>query len=695
MSTSMLTQLFYAQSVAVVGASSNPDSFGGQVLRNLIDFGYSGALYGVHPRYTSVAGCPCYPSLSALPERPDCVALAVSNQRLLPLLAEAAELGVPAAIVFGDPHIGAECIPQLEDQIAEMARTHGIVICGPNAMGLFNLQHKLVISGYPVRANLPVGNVALITHSGTVFDAMTQNNRAVSFNYAISGGNEAVTTMADYLHFVLNDPSTRVVACYLETVRDPGGFVAALELAAEQQIPVVALKVGLSERGQALTQAHTGALAGEAEIYAALFRQYGVCQVRSLDEMMDTVELFSRIRRVPGRYLSVLMESGGERSLVADLAETAGLSFASLSDNTQTRLAASLEPGVTPDNPLDAFGTGQDVVGTYQESLLALHDEPNTGILLLAMDLVPDSSLSPQYVEAVLKVREQLHKPFISLVNLTSGASETSINQLRRVNIPVLMGTETGLRAIRHLIGFNDFIGQTAAPSEFLGRPAPEVVASLRDQVQQAPGPLDEHASKNLLAAYGLQVTKEYLVTSVEAAVQAAENLGYPVVLKMAAPNVFHKSDVGGLHLNLADANAVRRAYLDLAGQFGPSVLVQEMILGGTEMILGMKTDRQFGPILLVGLGGVFVEIYRDIQMVLPPLSRAEAERLPLRLRGRALLEGVRGRPAIDQLALTEALLRFSTFVSDFGDLLSAVDINPLTVLPTGAVVVDALMLPG
>jgi acyl-CoA synthetase (NDP forming) len=310
------------------------------------------------------------------------------------------------------------------------------------------------------------------------------------------------------------------------------------------------------------------------------------------------------------------------------------------------------------------------------------------------MDLVPDSSLSPKYVEAVLSVRDQLHKPFIGLVNLTSGAGETSVTQLRRVGIPVLMGTETGLRAIRHLIAFNDFSGQLAAPPEFLGRPAPEVVAALRDRVWKANGPLDEHASKNLLAAYGLPVTREYLVTSVEAAMQAAENLGYPLVLKTAAPNVLHKSDVGGLHLNLADANAVRQAYLSLAGQFGSPVLVQEMVSGGTEMILGMKTDPQFGPILLVGLGGVFVEIYRDIQMVLPPLSRVEAERLPTRLRGRALLEGARGRPAVDRLALTEALLRFSTLVSDLGDLLSEVDINPFTVLPTGAVVVDALILP-
>ncbi len=694
MSNSALTALLHAQSVAVVGASNKPGSFGGQVLRNLVDFGYPGPLYGVHPRYTTLFDRPCHPSLSALPERPDCVALAVSNQRLLPILEEAATLGIPAAIVFGDPHLGSDRKPKLEKYIAELAKTYGMAICGPNAMGFFSLRHKLVISGYPVRPDMPAGNIALITHSGTVFDAMTQNNRDVHFNYVISSGNEAVTTVADYLRFVLTDPTTRVIACYLETVRDPDGFIAALKLAAERQIPIVALKVGLSERGQAMTQAHTGALAGGKETYAALFRRYGVSQVRSLDEMMDTVELFSRVQRVPGRQVAALMESGGERSLLADLAEEVELSFATLSPKTKKRLSTILEPGVTPDNPLDAFGTGYDVVSVYRESLLALHDEANTGLLLLAMDLVPDSSLSPDYVEAVLGVLDQLSKPFIGLVNLTAGAGEAYVAQLRQKGAPVLMGTETGLRAIRHLIEFNDFAGQPPATPKFLGRPAPDVVATLRDQLQQATGPLDEHASKAMLATYGLPVTREQVVTSAAQAIEAAQSLGFPVVLKTAAPEVLHKSDVGGIHLNLTNVDAVRYAYNALAREFGPAALLQEMVPGGTEMILGMTADPQFGPILLVGLGGVFVEIYRDVQTALPPLSRLEAEHLPTRLRGRALLEGARGRPAVDQAALTEALLRFSTFVTDLGDLLAEVDINPLSLLPSGAVVVDALIVP-
>ena len=694
MNNTTLIALLQARSVAIVGASDKPGSFGGQALRNLVDMGYPGQIYGIHPRLTEIYGCAGYPSLTALPERPDCIALAVANHHLVALLEEAAGLGIPAAVVFGDPNVGAGRDPRLASQIAEIGHSHGMAICGPNAMGVYNLHHHFAISGYPVRSDKPAGSVALITHSGTVFDAMSQNNRDVNFSYVISCGNEAVLTAADYLHFVLGDPTTKVAACYLETVRDPEGFIAALEVAVARQIPVIALKVGLSERGQAMAQAHTGALAGGAETYAALFRRYGVRQVFSLDEMMDTVELFSQIQRIPGPNLSLLMESGGERSMVVDLADELDLSLTAFTAETNTRLEMILEEGVVPDNPLDAFGTGVDVVGVYRECLRAMHDDPNTGLLVLAVDLARDSYLSPAYVEAALSVYSELTKPFLGLVNLSAGAGESLMAHLRGQGIPVLMGTETGLRALRHLIDYNAFIDHPTPAPEFLGRPDPNTVAAVRAQIKNSERALDEHASKAILAAYGLPVTHEILVTSVEAAVEMAEQIGYPVVLKTAQPEILHKSEVEGIHLNLVDGQAVRRAYQTLADQLGSTVLVQEMVAEGVEMILGMTHDPQFGPVMVIGLGGIFVEILADVQTVMPPLSRAEAEDLPTRLRGYALLQGARGRPLVDQAALTDTLLRFSTFVTDCGDLLVEVDVNPLILRPSGAVVVDALVVP-
>ena len=689
-----LRPLLNAGSIAVVGASDKPGSFGGYVMRNLVDFGYAGPVYGVHPRLTELFGQPCYPSLAALPETPDCVALAVANHHLLSLLEEAAEHHVPAAIVFGDPTVGAGRAPALQDQIAELAEARNISVCGPNAMGVYALHHRLVVSGYPVRPTLTSGNIALVTHSGTVFDAMSQNNRDVAFNYVISCGNEAVVTAADYLHHVLEDPSTKVVACYLETVRDPEGFVSALELAAERQVPVVALKVGLSERGQAMALAHTGALAGGAETYAALFKRYGVCQVHSLDEMMDTVELFSRTRADRGNKLAILMESGGERSLVADLSEDLDLEYASLSADTRSRLAEVLDEGVTPENPLDAFGTGHDVVGVYRECLKAMDANPDTGVVVLAVDLARDSYLSPAYVDAVLQARDELEKPLVGMVNLSAGANQELMTTLRANGVPVLMGTRSALKAIEHWTGFATGNQSPVEKPAGLGRPPPGRLSTLRKELASAAGALDEHESKSLLSHYGLSVTKGLVVETVEDAQAAAEQIGFPVALKTAAPEVLHKSDVGGIFLDLTETSAVIDAYQDLTQRCGPRVLVQQMAGAGVEMILGMKSDPQFGPVLLVGMGGVFVEVYRDVATALAPVSHDEAERLMVSLKGAPLLEGVRGKTPVSREALIDAIIRFSTFVDDFSAVLSEVDINPLLVTVDAAIVLDALVIP-
>ena len=664
------------------------------MLNNLVEFNYPGAVFGVHPRLSELFGRACYPSLSDIPQPPDCVALAVANHHLLALLEEAARLQIPSAIVFGDPTVGAGRNPELQDQIADVARQSEMAVCGPNAMGVYALHLRLVISGYPVRTDLPAGNVALITHSGTVFDAMSQNNRDVCFNYVISCGNEAVLSTADYLHHVLDDPATEVVALYLETVRNPSGFLSGLQRAANKHIPVIALKVGLSERGKAMAQTHTGALAGGAETYSALFKRYGVRQVHSLDEMMDTVELFSQVQETPGSRMSVLMESGGERSLVADLCDGLDLEFAQLSRETNARLSEALEPGVVPENPLDAFGTGHDVVGVYSQCLKAMDADPDTGLLVLAVDLARDSYLSPAYVEAALKVREQLTKPLTGMVNLTAGANPELMARLRANGIPVLMGTDTSLKAIHHLIAFSAGRSRSTEPPALIGRPSDEVLHRLREQIERANAPLDEHESKCLLSSYGIPVTEEKIAEEANAAVKAARSLGFPVALKTAAPDVLHKSEIGGILLNLNDDDAVREAYAVLDSRCGPRVLVQEMAPPGTEMILGMKSDPQFGPVLLVGLGGIFVEVYKDIATALPPLSRGEAESLPGELRGNVILKGTRGRPAANGAALTDTLLRFSTLVSDLGDLLSEVDVNPLLVSPSGAKVLDALVIP-
>ena len=686
-----LDALLNARSVAVVGASDKPGSFGGHVMRNLVEFGFPGDLFGVHPKLSEVYGRPCYPSLGEAPHVPDCLALAVANDHLLGMLEQAGEQGVKAAVVFGDPTVGAGRDPGLQDQIAGLADRHGMAICGPNAMGVYALHERLVISGYPVDAGLSAGSTALITASGTVFDALSQNNRHVAFSHVISCGNEAVLGAAEYLYHVLQQPQTKAVAIYLETVRNPHGFVEALELARHKDIPVIALKVGLSEQGRAMAQAHTGALAGNAETYEALFDHYGVVHVRTLDEMMDTIELFSRVQHTDGNRIAALMESGGERSLVVDLAQDLNIAFSNFSEQTHSKLEDILEEGVTPANPLDAFGSGHDIERVYSQCLEVMSTDPDTDLVLLAVDLVRDSYLSPMYVNAALTAQPNIDKPLVAMVNLTAGANIELMATLRANNIPVLMGTHSALRALSHL---HDFRARTDPDNALRAHAETSSHPSALETLAQHQAPLTEHDSKLLLCAFGVPVTDETVVANETEAVAAAEAIGYPVVIKTAEATVLHKSDVGGIHLRLEDQDAVLDAYRQLADQIGPQALVQEMIDGGTELLLGMKSDPQFGPIILIGLGGIFVEVYKDVVATLPTTDPDRILALLQRLQGYPLLTGTRGRANADLYALVDTIAKFSTFVTACADHLQEVDVNPLLVSPDGVCALDALIVP-
>jgi len=361
MTAQNLAALLRARSVAIVGINQ-PGKFGGQVYANLKALGYPGAIFGVNPNYDTLYDQPCYPSLQALPESPECAILGVSNARLTAVLQEAADVVIPSAVIFASAH-------SVQEGLANIAHAHHMTVCGPNGMGFIAYGHRLAASGYPVLPS-PPGNIALITHSGSVFDALTQNNRGLCFNYAISPGNEMVTTMADYMHFVMDDPTTRAVALFLETVRDPQGFITALAQAAERDIPIVALKVGRTRHAARLAQAHSGALAGEDAVFDAVFARYGVRRVKSLDEMMDTLELFATGMRPPTRHVAAIFDSGGERSMFVDMAESDEVTFAPIGAPTRARLAAALDPSLEPVNPLDAWGTLNDFDRTYAECLI-------------------------------------------------------------------------------------------------------------------------------------------------------------------------------------------------------------------------------------------------------------------------------------------------------------------------------------
>lgn len=696
-----LTPLLHARSVAIVGVST-PDRFGGHVYINLRDFGYEGKIYGINPKYDTLYDQPIYPSLADLPETPDLALLALPNHALLPAFEQVASLGIPAAVIFGSAFNENGDPRAIENAIADLARTHGIAVCGTNCMGFLSFGQKLVVSGYPVVPGTPSGHVAFISHSGSVFDSVWQNNRDVRFNYVISAGNETVTTAADYMRFVLQDPATRTIGLFLETVRDPAGFRAALEEANTRDVPVLVLKVGRSEQGARLAQSHTGALTGNDAVYNALFECYNVRRVKSLDEMMDALELFALGWRPRPRAISAAFDSGGERGMFVDLAEEVGVPFAEISPETTARLASILEPGLEPVNPLDAWGTGNETDRIYRDALLALDADPATGLNLFVVDLMRYSNYPPTYVDIILPNLQRFAKPLAFVANVTSAASEEQMRRLRSAGIPVLMGTETALRAVRHLFDYcearerksNSAIQRLSEKAIQPITDHPSLITNLQPLISNlSPSPLDEHTSKTLLARYGLPITSEQIAGTLDEALAAADHIGYPVALK-TANGLLHKTDAKGLHLNLQSPISLRAAYQDLAARLGPRVLVQQMAAPGIELLLGLINDPQFGLFLSLGIGGVLVEVLHDTQLVMLPAGEDDLRRALHSLRGAALLRGVRGQPGVDEDAVIRAALALAAFAADLGDHIAEVDINPLIARPDGVVAVDALIVP-
>jgi acyl-CoA synthetase (NDP forming) len=722
-----LTALLEPRSLAVVGASARPGSFGDQLVGQLLAGGYRGAVHLVNPRYREVAGLTCHPSLADVPGPVDLVVLAVPNAALEVQLEGAAAAGVPAAVIFasciephasGPPNHPPVTVPPLAERLAAIARGAGMAVCGGNGMGFFNLDQSLRVCGYPEPPDLAPGPVAVVTHSGSVFSALLHNDRGLRFNLVVSAGNELVTSAAAYLDHAVELPTTRVVALFLETVREPAAFRAALAKAAARSIPVVALKVGRAKAAQAMVAAHSGALAGEDGAYQALFDTYGVAQVATLDELADTCELLAGRRAHPGA-LAAIGDSGGERAHLLDLAEQLRVPFAAISDATRQRLAAVLEPGLPPTNPLDAWGTGNDADQIFATCIQALLEDPATAALALNLDLTTEPTPDTSYTGLAIAAAAATTKPVAVLSNLTSAADPTEAATLRAAGVPVLEGTATGLAALGHLFAYRDFLGRAEGVDNPVGagavdNPTPSSPGSAtlphrgtrqrrvavlrardrwRARLGEAGWAPDEAEGLALLGDWGVPVVAAEVATGLEEAVAAAGRVGWPVVLKTAAPGIIHKSDVGGVVLGLDGPERLAAAYADLAGRLGPRVLVAAVARPGVELALGVVHDAQFGPLVMVAAGGVLVEVLGDRRFALPPVDHRRALAMLDRLAVRRLLGGVRGAPPADLDAVADAVVNLSTVAVDLGPSLAALDVNPLIAGPDGCVAVDALVI--
>ena len=675
---SALRAMLEARSVAVVGASVREASVGHQSLVELREGGFEGAVYPVNPKYDEVLGWRCFPSVDEIGEPVDLVILALANALLEEQLSAAASAGVRSAVIFASAYESPrDGVAPLTERLGSIARDAGMAVCGPNCMGFANLARNVRALGFYEPKGLLPGGLVFISHSGSAFSALLHNDRNLRFGLAVSAGQEIATTAADYIRYVLEQPETTAIGLFIETARDPEGFVDALATARERDVPIVALKVGREALTRRMVSAHSGALAGEDGAYEALFESYGVLRVESLDELTDTLALFDAGRRAEPGGLAAVHDSGGERALLVDAAASIGVPLARISDETTKRLEATLEEGLLPVNPLDFWGTGRDAPEIIKGSIRALLDDPDTAALAFVVDLTTEDNPSMGYGAMAVEVFPETDKPFAMLSNFAGGIDRSDVQLLYEAGIPVLEGTLTGLAAFKHLFDYRD---HRALPEPPKSSPVPSEVRNRWRARLTSGEPFDEVEGLKLLADYGVPTV-------------TAERIGFPVAVKTAVPEIQHKSDADGVRLNLETHDAVADAYRELADRLGPRVTIAEMAPPGVEMALGIVRDAQFGPLVLVAAGGILVEVMKDRRLGLPPLDDVRATRLIDCLRVRRLFESVRGQPPVDVAAFANAAVRLSWLAYDLGGDIEALDVNPIIARPDGCCAVDVLVV--
>jgi acyl-CoA synthetase (NDP forming) len=688
-----LEPLLRPRSIAVLGASERAATVGRTTIENLLAGGYAGPLYAVNPRYPSVCGVRCFPSLAALPEPVEQVIFAVSDERIEAALADAIAHGARAATLMSALVLEQDQNPPLRERVRAQIQAAKLAVCGANGMGYYNFEAGVWACGFQTRAHARGGNVAYISHSGSGMCGIVDCEERIDFNLVVSTGQELSVTMDEYLDYALDQPSTRVVGLFMETARNPQGLERAFAKAQQRRIPIVALKVGRTELSARLTVSHSGAIAGEDGAYQALFDRYGVQRVADMDQLATALIMFAQPHTPGAGGLVSIHDSGGERQLLIDLAHDARVPLTVLTDESTRQLQALLDPGLPPVNPLDGWSTGgADYDVTMQQCFSALMRDPGAAFGAVIHDRSATGGIFPVYVDYLRAGHEASGKPAFLVANRQGTGTDPQVVATTRAGFPVLDGVHAFLRGARCLLEFRD---HAAHLHEALEPVAATALSSWRAQLQ-AGAAIDEVAAMALLNEAGLPANPARLVESAAAARSAARELGFPLVLKTAMPGIHHKSDQDGVRLGLRDVAALLNAYEDMSSRIGPRALIAPMVAtSGVELLLGMFQDAQFGPVVMLGAGGLHVEALADVAYALPPFSAGQAARLVGSLRIAPLLHSKRHRQplAVDEFCRMAA--QFSALVAGLGSQLAELDLNPVNVHAGGCTIVDALIVPG
>jgi acetate---CoA ligase (ADP-forming) len=696
-----LDPLVKPRSVAIVGATDRGGP-GRAVMESLGAIGFTGAIYPVNPKYPTVLNIKCYPSLIDLPEAPDVVVFSIRNPLIPEQMRLAVERGARAAVIYdsGFAELGGDGA-KLQDEIAGLAREAGMPVCGPNCMGILNPPAR--VTTYKQNIMDPaaiVGNVGIVSQSGSVCIALLSDLRRFGVSLSVSAGNEAVTRTVDYIDYLIDDPHTKVIATFTETVREPERYVAVLDRAADAGKPVVVIKVGRSERTQRAITSHTGGLAGSSRVFSELLRAHRAIEVNDLDEMTEVLTVCQGKRWPKGRGISVITGSGGLAELILDNATALGLDMPPLSSDERNDAERVIGRITGDGNPFDAWGNGNYSVN-LPHAMAVVDKSPHIDSICYCSDTSNDSVIGHpgRVLENVAMLTEAARasaKPYYLLSTRAGVMNRRQIDGMRAEGLVVIGGTRQGLGAL-------DRMGRWAKGLKALRPRGAKPQLPLADAFTSGRRMINEFDAKRLIAAYGIPVTRERRVATLAEAAQAAQSIAYPVVLKAVSDEIAHKTELGLVAVNLKNDDELKRAFTQLSERIGKldprpadaGFLVQEFVAGGVEVFAGVSRDPDFGLSLAFGSGGIAIETIRDFALRMLPLRDGDAESMVAETRGAAMLGGLRGGEAADIKSLVACLYGLADFASDHADCIAEIDLNPIKVLPgqRGCIVVDALIV--
>lgn len=686
-----LQKLLRPKSIAVIGANDK-NGFGKSTCTNLLSSPLKEHIYFVNPGREEVLGKKCYKNIKDLPEQIDMSIIILNKNLAANAAAEAAEAGCRAAVVYASGY-GETGDRKAKETLRETARKYDMAVMGANCAGFINNIDGIYAFGMLLNREAVPGNIAIISQSGKICLNMMQMDH-MNYSYLISSGNSTCIHIEDYLEYLIEDEDTKVIGLYLEGVKDSQKFSKVLAMAARKRKPIVIMKVGKTAKGSALASSHTGSLSGSDKSFDAVMKKFGVIRVDDIEELAEMCHLLSVIPMLPPKpTLAAMCLSGGETGICADMGTLMGMTYPEPSPETAAKLKELLPGYATVANPLDMSATLAHDGPKYAQVIQAFMDDPDIGMILCGQTILPHHTpqdvIYPMSDGMVMAAREH-KKPIAVMSFFNSSRDEIIRRKLESEGVPILPATGGGFKLLRYLMEFVSY-----DPEEHtLELAIPEDRGGERTA-------FSERQSKLELEKHGVHVPFEYVIA--DKADLEDLKLTYPVVAKIESPDILHKSDVGGVRLNLQNLDELKAAFdevLSNAGKHCPDaringVLIEQMLPAGTEFIIGVNNDPQFGPMVLCGMGGIFVEIFRDVSLYPAPLNKKEALQMIRSLKGYRLLTGYRGQKEGDVEALAELIVQIADYAAKNKDSLTELDINPVFVYSKGegAAIADALIV--